>query len=554
MCLHQKAQSQDQLPLPLVLDRLHPILADERIAKYAHNAKYDMVVLERYGRTSPTQNAIENPLVRGLAFDTMVGAYLLNPGRRGLGLKEQVFEHLNIVMTPISELIGKGTRQISFAQVPVHIAARYAGADALMTYRLVDPIERQLRERGLYELFRNIEMPLIPVLVAMELAGIRVDPAFLQRMADELSHQLQALEREIYAAVGHEFNINSTRQLADVLFKDLRLPPARKTRTGYSVDAEVLENLRGQHEVIDYLLEYRQLLKLKSTYVDGLLTLIDPRDGRVHTSFNQTITSTGRLSSSEPNLQNIPVRTAVGRQIRRAFVADEGYMLLAADYSQIELRILAHITREPRLVEAFRRGEDIHAATAATLYGVPIDQVTPAQRRIGKTLNFAIIYGQSPYGLSRVADISVEEAAQFIRNYEATFPGVKRYVEETLLKARTRGYVETLLGRRRYLPDLATLPTVQRQAAEREAINMPIQGTNADIIKIAMIRLHRSFAELGMKTRMLLQVHDELVFEVPEGELELAKGIVRATMEEAMELVVPLHVEIKVGKNWYEVE
>jgi DNA polymerase-1 len=532
-----------QLPLALILERLRPIMANAGIAKYAHNAKYDLTVLERYGVP-----------VQGLACDTMVGAYLLNPGRRGLGLKDQVFEHLNIVMTPITDLIGKGAKQISFAQVPVRAAADYAGADALMTYRLVAIIERHLRERGLYDLFTTIEMPLIPVLVAMELAGIRVDPDLLQRMADDLTRQLQGLEREVYAAVGHEFNINSTRQLADVLFKDLRLPPARKTRTGYSVDAEVLESLRGKHEVIDSLLEYRQLLKLKSTYVDGLLPLIDPRDGRVHTSFNQTIASTGRLSSSEPNLQNIPIRTEVGRQIRRAFVAADGCLLLAADYSQVELRILAHITREPRLVQAFVQGEDIHAATAATLYGIPITAVTPAQRRLGKTLNFAIIYGQSPYGLSRVADIPVDEAAQFIRNYEATFPGVKRYVEETLTKARTKGYVETLLGRRRYLPDMATLPAVQRQAAEREAMNMPIQGTNADIIKIAMIRLHRSFTELEMKTRMILQVHDELLFEVPESELELAKGIVRATMEGAMELIPPLRVEIKVGKNWYEVE
>jgi len=456
-------------------------------------------------------------------------------------------------MTPITDLLGKGTRQITFAQVPVRVAADYAGADALMTYRLVDAIERQLRQRGLYDLFSTIEMPLVPVLTAMELAGIRVDPDFLRSMAETLAQQLRALERNVYTAVGHEFNINSTRQLADVLFKDLHLPTARKTRTGYSVDAEVLEGLRGQHEAVEYILEYRQLLKLKSTYVDGLLALIDPQDGRVHTSFNQTVTSTGRLSSSEPNLQNIPVRTEVGRQIRRAFVADTGFVLLAADYSQVELRILAHITREPRLVEAFRRGEDVHAATAATLYGVPITEVTPAQRRLGKTLNFAIIYGQSPYGLSRVADISVEDAAQFIRNYEATFPGVKRYVEETLEKARTNGYVETLLGRRRYLPDMASLPPAQRQAAEREAINMPIQGTNADIIKIAMVRLHRSFADLGLRTRMILQVHDELVFEVPEDELELVRGIVRATMEGAMELIVPLHVEIRVGKNWYEV-
>ncbi len=531
-----------QLPLARALEVLKPLLEDASLKKYGHNAKFDMLVLAQHG-----------VWLRGLACDSMVGVYLLNPGRRGLGLKDQAFEQLGVVMTPITDLIGTGSKQISMAQVPISAAAEYAGADADMTYRLAGVIEARLRERQLYKLFSEVEMPLIPVLARMELAGILVDPDFLRRMAADLSEQIGALEKGIYEAVGHEFNINSPKQLGDVLFKELKLPAGRKTKTGYSVDAEVLEMLKGTHPVIDNLLEYRQLGKLKSTYVDGLLALIHPKDGRVHTSFNQTIASTGRLSSSQPNLQNIPIRTEVGRRIRRAFLADPGCVLLTADYSQVELRILAHITREPALVAAFERNEDVHAATAARLYKVPLSEVTPAMRRLAKTINFGVLYGQSPFGLARVADIPLDEAAEYIRSYEATFPLVKAYVEETKNLARTQGYVETLLGRRRYMPDLLSLPLMQRQAAEREAINMPIQGTNADIIKIAMVRLQHHFEELDLRSKMILQVHDELVFEVPEDELELVKGIVRATMEEAMTLSVPLKVDMKIGPNWYDV-
>ncbi len=531
-----------QLPLARVLEVLKPVFEDERLKKYGHNAKFDMMALAQQG-----------VWVRGLTMDSMVGAYLLNPGRRGLGLKDQAFEHLGIIMTPITDLIGAGSRQITMAQAPIRAAADYAGADADMTYRLAGVIEAMLKERQLYKLFSEVEMPLIPVLARMEMAGILVDAAFLRRMATELDEQIKALEKSIYEAVGHEFNINSTKQLGDILFGELKLPPIRKTKTGYSVDAEVLDTLKGAHPAIDNLLEYRQLGKLKSTYVDGLLVLIH-KDGRVHTSFNQTIASTGRLSSSQPNLQNIPIRTEVGRRIRRAFLADPGCVLLTADYSQVELRILAHITREPALVAAFEKNEDVHAATAARLYKIPLDEVTPAMRRLAKTINFGVLYGQSPFGLARVADISQNEAAEYIRNYEATFPLVKAYVEETKAFARSQGYVETLLGRRRYMPDLLSLPMVQRQAAEREAINMPIQGTNADIIKIAMVRLQHHFEELGLRARMILQVHDELVFETPQDEIELVKGIVCATMEGAMTLSVPLKVDVKIGQNWYEVE
>jgi DNA polymerase-1 len=532
-----------QIPLADVLERLRTVFGEASVGKVGHNAKFDMLVLANYGID-----------VRGLRFDTMIAAYLLNPGRRGLGLKEQAFENLGIIMTPIDELIGKGRNQITMAQVPIRLAADYAGADADMTLRLMQILGPALDARGLRQLFDEIEVPLVPVLTRMELTGMLVDKDFLRRMGGELEEQCSALVQDIYDAVGHQFNVNSTRQLGDVLFGELKLPHGRKTKTGYSVDAEVLDGLRGQHAAVDDLLEYRQLSKLKSTYVDGLLELINPRDGRVHTSFSQTTAATGRLSSSNPNLQNIPIRTEVGRRIRRAFLADPGAYLLAADYSQIELRILAHVTREPALVAAFEAGEDIHAATASRLFKVPLAEVQPDQRRLAKTVNFAVLYGQSAFGLARTTGMGNAEAVEFIRNYEQTFPLVREYVQNTLHQARTQGYVQTLKGRRRYFPDMSGLPVVQRQAAEREATNMPIQGTNADMIKMAMIALQRQMEELGLHTRQILQVHDELVLEVPDNEVDLVAELVDGAMRNALVLSVPIQVEIKLGRNWYDVK
>ena len=532
-----------QLPLDVALDRLRGPLTDPAVGKVGHNAKYDMMVLARHG-----------VWVQGLRFDTMVAVYLLNPGRRNLGLKEQAFEQLGVIMQPISDLIGTGKAQITMERVPVRAAADYAGADADMTFRLMQHLEPILRERGLEPLMRDVEAPLVPVLAQMELAGFRVDAEFLRRMAADLDEQLKALEQRIYDEVGHQFNINSTKQLAEVLFDQLKLPRSRKTKTGYSVDAEVLEGLRGTHAVPDLILEYRQLSKLKSTYVDGLLELINPEDHRVHTSFSQTTAATGRLSSSNPNLQNIPVRTEVGRRIRRAFLADEGCVLLTADYSQIELRILAHITHEPALVAAFEHDEDIHAATASQLFKVPLREVTKDQRRLAKTVNFAVLYGQSAFGLAGTTGMSNAEATEFIRNYEATFPRVREYVQSTLVQANTLGYVQTLLGRKRYMPDMASLPMVQRQAAQREAINMPIQGTNADMIKIAMVRLQNELVAMKLGAKMILQVHDELVLEAPDPEVDVVSELVRNAMVGAMTLSVPVKVEMRVGRNWYEVE
>src|SRR5256886_1114670 len=532
-----------QLPLAHVLEKLDPLLEDAGIQKYMHNAKYDMLILARHGIK-----------VRGLAFDTMVGAYLTDPGRRGLGLKDQAFQRLGIVMTPISELIGTGSKMISMARISARFAADYAGADADMTLRLVEPIRDELRRHNLLNLYNSIELPLTPVLLQMELYGVALDAGFLSELEKKLSEQIHKLETEIYASVGHQFNINSTKQLGDILFGKLKLPSGKKTKTGYSVSADVIEGLRGKHPMVDSLLEYRQLTKLKSTYVDGLLALMDPVTGRGHTLFNQAISSGGRLSSSNPNLQNIPVRTEVRRQIRRAFIPDPSYVLLTADYSQFELRILAHITHEPRLVEAFSKGEDIHTITPANLFNVPVAEVTKDQRRLAKTVVYAVLYGQSAFGLAQITGMSNAEAAEFIKRYHETFPNIEGDVDSTLNQARIQGYVNTLYGRKRFFPEMQRVPFNERQALEREAINMPIQGDNADLIKIAMIRIQNALEKRKLKTRMILQVHDELVFEVAVEELERVKRLIKAMMEGVARLDVPIKVEMKVGRNWYEAE
>ncbi len=537
-----------QLPLELVLSKLKPILEDASIPKYAHNSKYDFTILSRYGIQ-----------VKGLAFDTMIAEWLINPASKNLGLKNLAWARLGVEMEPITDLIGKGKAQITMAQVPISQATPYACADVDMTYRLVKVLEPELKEKKLWLLFTEVEMPLVPVLSEMEMKGVKLDVDYLKEMSEELQQRLAELELEIQDMVGHPFNINSTQQLSDVLFVELGLPAqgVPKTRSGfYSTAAGVLEKLRGKHPIIDLILEYRELAKLKSTYVDTLPLLVNKRTGRVHTSYNQTGTVTGRISSSDPNLQNIPIRTELGRQVRRAFVASPGHLLLSADYSQVELRIMAHISGDEGLLSAFRRGEDIHASTAAAVLGVPIEAVTREMRRLAKTVNFGLSYGMSGYGLAQRTGLSQEEANAFIKSYFAKYPKVKRYIEEAKRKARKQGYVETLLGRRRYFPELMSEKAhwSAKRAAEREAINMPIQGTAADILKIAMINLHRAIHERDLESRMILQVHDELVLEVPEEELETVKPLVKSTMEGAFQLDAPLKVDIKVGKNWLEME
>jgi DNA polymerase-1 len=547
------------LPWETVRAALQPALADPQIVKVAHNASYDLAILARNGLrvvSGPSTGA-----GRGLV-DTMIAAWLIDPGSRGLGLKDLAWTRLRAEMTPIAELIGTGKAQITMDRVPAATAAAYASADAVMTLRLAEALLPELAQKGLASLFHDLEMPLVPVLADMEAAGVKLDVGVLQQMSVELTARLRQLELEIQQIVGYAFNINSTQQLSDVLFGKLGLPAEglKKTQAGtYSTAADVLEGLRGKHEIVNLILEQRQLSKLLSTYVDALPAMVNPRTGRVHTSFNQTGAETGRLSSTNPNLQNIPIRTDVGREIRRAFVAEPDNLLLSADYSQVELRILAHISGDEYLLAAFARGEDIHASAAAKVYSVPLSQVTKEQRSVAKMMNFATSYGVTAFGLAQRTGLSRGDADQFMQRYFATYPGVKRYIEETKALAREQGYVETLLGRRRFFPVLKTTANTQqayniRQAAERAAINHPIQGTAADIIKIAMIRLHRALIEGGYRSRMTLQVHDELVLEVPPAELTAVSQLVRETMTGAYDLNAALKVDVEVGPNWYEME
>jgi DNA polymerase-1 len=540
-----------QLPWEAVRGALGLVFADARIPKVAHNASYDLAILNRCGLS-----------VAGGLIDTMIAAWLNEPGSRALGLKDLAWSRLKVEMTPITALIGSGKSQITMDRVPAAAAASYAAADAATTLRLAELLLPELAEKGLTSLFLDVEMPLVPVLVAMESAGVRLDVPYLKQMSVELTGRLRQLEKEIQQIAGYAFNVNSTQQLSDVLFGKLGLAAEglKKTQAGtYSTAADVLEGLRGKHAIVDLILEQRQLSKLLSTYVDALPGMVNPRTGRLHTSFNQTGAETGRLSSSNPNLQNIPVRTEIGREIRRAFVAEERWQLLSADYSQVELRILAHVSGDANLLAAFARGEDIHASAAAAVYGVPLDQVTKAQRGVAKMMNFATSYGVSAYGLAQRTGLSRSEAEQFMERYFSTYPGVKRYLDETRALARARGYVETLLGRRRYFPVLRTTASGSqayaiRQAAERAAINHPIQGTAADIIKIAMIRLFRALNAGGYRSRLILQVHDELVLEVPPDELPAVARLVKETMEAAYALKAALKVDLEVGKNWYELE
>jgi DNA polymerase-1 len=538
-----------QLPLDHVLDKLRPVLEDASVAKYAHNAKYDLTVLARHG--------VE---VKGLAFDTMIAEWLIDPASRNLGLKNLAWARLGVEMTPITFLIGKGKDQITIDRVPIERVTQYAGADVDMTCRLVGLLEPELREKKLWPLFAEVEMPLVSVLAEMEMKGVALDVSFLQKMSNELQERLATLEREIQDQVGYPFNVNSTQQLSDALFVKLGLPTTgvRKTASGhYSTAADVLEGLKDQHPIIGLILEQRELAKLQSTYIDALPQLVNPHTGRVHTSYNQTGTVTGRVSSSDPNLQNIPIRTELGRQIRRAFVAGEGNVLLAADYSQVELRIMAHISQDPALLEAFRWGEDIHTSTAAAIMGVPTEAVTPEMRRLAKSVNFGLSYGQGSHGLAQQTGLSYEEADRFIKTYFAQYPRVKEYIERTKRQAKEQGYVETLLGRRRYFPELKSKGKVHGRvvaAAYRMAINAPIQGTAADILKIAMIRLNRALHKRNLKSRMTLQVHDELVLEVPQDEIDTVIPLVKKIMEGALQLDAPLKVDVKVGSNWLEME
>jgi DNA polymerase-1 len=538
---HRYLGAPAQLPAERVLRALRPLLEDPALPKYGQNIKYDYLVLRRAGAT-----------VHPIAMDTMVAAYLLDPGKQSYRLEELSREYLGHQMITYAEVAGRGKTQIGFDQVEVETATRYSAEDADVTFRLARQLGPQIQEAGLEPLLREVELPLVRVLALMERHGVKVDTAILGILSRRFAEIARGAERRIFEIAGVEFNVNSPKQLQEILFGKLGLRPVKKTLTGYSTDSDVLEELALVHPLPRQILEYRSVTKLKSTYVDALPTLVNPETGRIHTSYNQAVAATGRLSSSDPNLQNIPVRTELGREIRRAFVAEPGNLLCSADYSQIELRILAHASGDPTLADAFERGDDIHSRTAAEVFGVTLAEVTPALRTNAKAINFGILYGMGAFRLARELSIPQKQAQAYIDSYFARLPGIKAYVEGALEAARRDCFVRTHLGRRRFLPDLASKNRVLRAAAERIAINTPIQGSAADLIKVAMVEIQKTLEERGLAARMILQVHDELVFEAPEAELKDLAELVRQGMEGVAVLRVPLKVDLRTGRNWAE--
>ena len=522
---------------------IRELLEDPDVALAAQNGKYDIQVLRRAGLE-----------VRGLRYDSMLASFTLDPSRRSHAIDALALELLGIRMTQFTELVGKGKQQIPFPQVPVAAAAAYCGADSATVLALHDHFQGELASTGLAKVLDELEMPLVPVLVDMEWTGIRIDADHFANLAHQLERDLERLQDEIHAVAGVEgLNLNSPRQLAEVLFGKLELPVIKKTKTGPSTDASVLQALAEMgHELPTLILEYRELQKLKSTYVDVLPGRVNKATGRIHTSFNQVGAQTGRLSSSDPNLQNIPIRTARGEEIRRGFVPERGWRFVVADYSQIELRLMAHLSGDPAFVEAFRSGGDIHRQTAAIIFGVDVDDVTPEMRARAKTINFGTIYGQGPFALSNQLGISQDEAKAFIADYFERFAGVRAFLDDCVETAREQGYVETLFGRRRYIPEIKDKNFNLRSFAERTAQNTPLQGSAADLIKRAMVAIHRALPAAGLEARLLLQVHDELVVEAPTAEAERAGALVREHMEGAAELSVPLVVEVGIGENWVD--
>jgi DNA polymerase-1 len=541
--------SRHGLTAETVLYTLKPVFENPNIKKGGQNIKFDALMLSRHG--------IE---LQGIHFDTMVAGYLITPGARQNNLEALAEKYLGYKMIPIEDLIGKkGKKQKTMADVAVDEVSTYACEDADITYQLKLVLEKRLKETGTEDLFNTVEMPLVQVLLHMEKSGVSLDVDFLKQMSKQLGEGAVQLQKEVYELAGEEFNLNSPQQLGVILFdkleihKELGRRRPQRTPTGQYSTSEAVLLKYSAHPVVNKILDYRKLVKLKSTYVDALPLLISPRTHRLHTSFNQTIAATGRLSSSDPNLQNIPIRGELGREIRKAFIpADPGSYILSADYSQVELRVMAHISGDEGLKEAFARGEDIHSSTAAAIFDIPIPEVTPDQRRKAKEVNFGIIYGISRYGLADRLGISSDEAETIIQNYFARFPKVNQYMIDTIAFARENKYVTTLLNRRRYLPEIANKNMNIRQNAERAAINTTIQGSAADLIKLAMISIYRDLKERKLQSKMILQVHDELVFEVPEKEGETVKELVKTRMESAMELSVPLKVDVGVGKNWLE--
>jgi DNA polymerase-1 len=530
---------------PLTDPALKPIrdlLEDPSVPKAGHNVKYDVEVLRGAGVN-----------VQGVTYDSMLASFVVDPGRRSHGIDNLALEHIGVTMRTCKELVGKGKSEIPFSCVAVEEAADYCGADSATVLALRDFFAPTLAQTGMTRVLGEVEMPLVPVLVDMEWEGVRVDVPLFRKLSAELTSDLAAIEKDIASIAGEDLNINSPRQLAAVLFEKEQLPVLKKTRTGPSTDADVLEQLAAMGHVLPQrILDYRELQKLKSTYVDTLPASVNPVTGRIHTSYNQAGAATGRLSSNDPNLQNIPVRTPRGAAIRRGFIPRDGWQFLIADYSQIELRLMAHLSQDPGFIEAFRRGGDIHRQTASLIFGVPVDEVTAEMRARAKTINFATIYGQGPFALSRQLGITQEEARDFIKAYFERFKGVRDFLDAQVRLAKDLGYVETLSGRRRYIPEIRDKNFNIRSYGERTAQNSPLQGSAADLIKIAMINIHRALREEQLQSRLLLQVHDELVLEVPPAELDRVKSMVREHMEGAAQLDVPLVVDIGVGPNWLE--
>jgi len=542
-CAHDYPDVSEQIALKDVIHLLKPVLENPDIKKIGQNIKYDWIVLDRHGIN-----------LKGVVFDTMLASYLINPSKRAHNLDQIALDFLDHKTITYKEVVGKGKNASGFAQVPIEKAYPYACEDADITLMACNVLGPELNKAGLTELLEEVEMPLVPVLMKMEMTGICVNKDKLHSLSKTFEIKLKALEKSIYEVAGERFNIKSTQQLGYILFDKLKLPPGKKTKkkTGFSTDVDVLTELARNNELPALILKHRTLAKLKSTYTDALLDLVHPETGRIHTSFNQTVTATGRLSSSDPNLQNIPVRTDEGREIRRAFVPKRKWHLVSADYSQVELRILAHCSDDEILIKAFMEDEDIHMRTAAEVFQVFPSFITKELRQQAKAINFGIIYGMSPFGLSKQLDISRKMANTYINNYFARYRGVKKFVESTIEEVGKTGRTSTLLGRIRLLPDINSSNKNIRRFAERTAINTPIQGSAADLIKVAMIKVDKAFKERNLESAMLLSVHDELIFEVPPDELTVVKKLVKEIMEKVWELKVPLKVNVACGKNWAE--
>jgi DNA polymerase-1 len=527
-----------------VLKMLKPIFEDAGIKKTGQNIKYEYIVLSNY-----------DIRLKGIVFDTMVASYILNPSKLNHNLEDISLDHLSHKMTtPIQELIGKGKGAITMDKVDIEKVSAYCCEDSDVTLRVKKILEKDISAKGLDELFHEVEIPLVEVLAIMEINGVSIDKAYLAELSADMEKKLDTLTKKIFEIAGEEFNINSPKQLSKILFEKLKLPIVKKTKTGISTDEEVLTKLAKSHPLPDTLLKFREFSKLKSTYVDSLPSIANPKTGRIHTSFNQTVTATGRLSSSEPNLQNIPIKTEEGRKIRKAFIASKGNVLVSADYSQIELRVLAHLSGDEQLIKAFKSGADIHSFTASLVFGVNEKEVTKEMRNMAKTVNFGIVYGMSPFGLSQSLEIDVAKAKDFIDSYFERYPGVRTYLEGLIEEARKNGFVTTILGRRRYIPEIASQDMRMRQFAERTAVNTPVQGSAADIIKKAMIEIQGALEKSGLESKMIIQVHDELVFDVPKAELDRVVKIVRDGMENIIKLKVPIVAEIESGKNWLDME